>query len=377
MSSPIPGDPVYLGSFLTNTHWYGVVGDGDTPAMQVATMEAVHQDAVIALDALKGDTGEKGDPADIVNLQYASTIDDPADLPTASQANGFTRPLVLGDAGIAWWIGNLVYMWTGTNYIAKAMGSPGQVGETPHIHVTAERINPGLTSTVEQSGTSLNPVLHFKISAPAGPEGPASAIVLASDYDNTLPPQSGQVVTWNADTDLWEPSDFAAKHPRMYSVPEQAFTNFTGLTQRQTILTYNLEAQDYDYVPRVDGHIKAFGIELDADPLTIGCEVRLGDPITGQLIGRGFGNIASWTTIVPHFSTTGDPTAAVSPDNGVAQVNAGQTAVISVNLFNDGLLGAYIYNKAGSQLTILTIPQGDSDGGSGIGDGDTIDGGAP
>ena len=158
---------------------------------------------------------------------------------------------------------------------------------------------------------------------------------------------------------MWHPSDFAAKDARFYSVPEAAFTNFTGLSQRQTILSYTLEAQDYDYVPYVGGHIKAFGIEFDEDPLTIGVEVRLGDPTTGQLIGRGFGNIASWTTISPHFSTSGDPTSAVAPDNGVATVNAGDTATISVNLYNDGLLGAYIFNKNGAQLTILTIPQGE------------------
>lgn len=377
MSAPIPGDPVYLGSFLANTHWYGVVGDGDTPAMQVATMEAVDQDAVIALDALMGEKGDKGDPADIVKLQYDSAIDDTSDLPTASQANGFTRPLTLADAGYAWWIDNLVYMWTGTHYIAKAMGSPGQPGQTPHITFTAERVTPGTGTTIVQSGTSLNPILHLAIDSPAGPQGPASSIVLASDYDNTLPPENGQVVTWNEGKDKWEPSDFAAKHPRMYSVPEAAFSDFTGLAQRQNILTYTLEAQDYDYVPKVSGHIKAFGIEFDADPLTIGCEVRLGDPITGTLIGRGFGNIASWTTISPHFSSTGDPTAAVSPDNLVAQVNAGQQATISVNLFNDGLFGAYIYQKAGSQLIIETVPQGDSDGGSGAIGSDGVDGGTP
>lgn len=358
MSAPIPGDPVYLGSFLTNTHWYGVMGDGETPAMQVATMEAVNNDAVIALDALKGDKGDKGDPADIVRLQYDSDIDDPADLPTASAANGWDRPLVLADAGIAFWIDNLVYMWTGTHYVAKAMGSPGPVGATPHITFTAERVAPGTGTTIEQSGTSLNPLLHMKVDAPAGPMGPASSIVLAADYDNTLPPTSGQVVTWNSTKNKWEPSDFAAKHPRFYSVPEAAFTNFTGLAQRQTILSYTLEAQDYDYVPYVTGHIKAFGVELDADPLTIGCEVRLGDPISGQLIGRGFGNIASWTTIAPHFSTSSDPTTAVAPDNGVAVVLAGHTATINVNLYNDGLLGAYIFNKNGAQVTILTVPQG-------------------
>lgn len=361
MSAPIPGDPVYLGSFLANTHWYGVVGDGETPAMQVATMEAVQSDAVIALDALKGEQGEKGDPADIVEMQYDSTITLSSQLPTASSANGFTRPLTADDVGFAWWIGNLVYMWVGDHYVTKGMGSAGQPGETPHITVTMERLEPGEDSVVTQSGTSLNPVLHFEIAAPAGPEGPASAIVLASDYDDTLPPEDGQTLTWFADdgdSGLWKPSDFASKHPRLYSVPESAFTNFTGLSQRQTVLSYTLEAQDYDYVPYVHGHIKAFGVELDADPLTIGVEVRLGDPTTGQTIGRGFGNIASWSTIVPHFSTSGDPNTAVAPDNGVAQVNAGATATINVNLYNDGLLGAYIYNKTGSQLTILTVPQG-------------------
>lgn len=360
MSSPIPGDPVYLGSFLTNTHWYGVVGDGDTPAMQVATMEAVQNNAVIALDALKGDTGAKGDPADIVKMQWDSDIDDPADLPTASAANGFDRPLTLADAGFAFWIDNLVYAWTGTHYVAKAMGSPGQTGETPHITFTAERVAPGTGTTIEQSGTSLNPVLHMKVDSPAGPMGPASSIVLAADYDNTLPPTSGQVVTWNSVKDKWEPSDFAAKHPRLYSVPQSAFTNYTGVTQRQTILSWTIEAQDYDYVPYVQGHIKAYGIESDADPLTIGVEVRLGDPVSGTLIGRGFGNSSNWTTISPHYSEAGDPSSAVSPDNGVAQVNAGATAVINVNLYNDGFLGgAYIFNKDnGAQVSVLTVPQG-------------------
>lgn len=361
LSAPIPGDPVYLGTFLANTHWYGIVGDGETPAMQVATMEAVGQDAVIALDALKGDQGDKGDPADIVDMQWDSDIEDPADLPTDSDANGFERTLTLDDVGLAFWIDSLVYVWQGDHYVAKQMGSPGQPGPTPNISFTMERIAPGLDSEVEQSGTVTNPVLHFKIAAPEGPEGPASAISLASDYDNTLPPESGQVLTWVGDAEegVWAPSDFAARHPRLYSVPEANFTNFTGLAQRQTILSYTVEAQDYDWVPLVSGHIKAFGVEVDTDPLTIGVEVRLGDPISGQLIGRGFGNIASWSTITPHFSTSGDPTTAVAPDNGVAQVNAGQTATINVNLYNDGLLGTYIFNKTGAQLTILTVPQGD------------------
>ena len=350
MTAPIPGDPVYLGSFLANTHWYGVVGDGDTPAMQVATMEAVGQDAVVCLDALKGDQGEKGDPAEIVQMQYDPLVTKPSDLPT--DLNNST------DVGKAWWIDNLVYVWAGDHYEAKAMGSPGLPGETPHITTTMELLPPEGESVVEQSGTSLNPHLNFKLAAPRGPTGPASAIVLAEDYDNTLPPMGGQVVTWNDKKDLWEPSDFAARQPRLYSVPEAAFMDFTGMTQRHTILSFVIEAQDYDWVPYVHGHIKAFGVELgDSDPMTIGCEVRIGDPTAGTLIARSHGTTANWTTISPHFSSKGDPTAAVAPDNGVATIPAGAEATFSVNLVNDGFLGVYSYTKAGSQLTIVTFPQ--------------------
>ena len=351
MSAPIPGDPVYLGSFLANTHWYGVVGDGDTPAMQVATMEAVGQDAVVCLDALKGEQGEPGKPADIVKMQYDLLVTKPSDLPTDLNATT--------DVGKAWWIDNLVYVWTGDHYEAKAMGSPGQPGETPHITVTTEVIPPDQNSTVEQSGTTLNPVLNFKIAAPRGPTGPASAIQLAEDYDNTLPPTDGQCVTWNDTKEMWEPSDFPARQPQLFSVPEAAFTDFTGLTQRHTICSFTIPAQDFSWVPYVHGHIKAFGVEIgDSDPMTIGCEVRLGDPEAGALVARSHGTIAHWTTVTPHFSSPDNQTNAVAPDNGVATVPAGQAAVFNVNLVNDGLIGSYSFHKAGAQLTIVTFPQG-------------------
>jgi hypothetical protein len=133
--------------------------------MQVATMEAVGQDAVVCLDALKGEQGEKGEPADIVKMQYDDLVNAPSDLPLDLNASS--------DVGKAWWINNLVYVWTGDHYESKAMGSPGQPGETPHITVTTELLEPGETSVVEQTGTSLNPMLNFKIAAPRGPVGPA------------------------------------------------------------------------------------------------------------------------------------------------------------------------------------------------------------
>lgn len=357
VSVPTTGDAVPLFQTLMSATWYGVVGDGSTPGGMAATLEMIDDEAVITTDVLVGAKGDKGDPAPIVQLQWPS-VEQAADL------DQFRDGLGVEDAGKAWWVGSVVYVWDGADFQLVRPGPAGPPGATPQISVSAEVIplaerTSSSTDEVIQTGTSLAPNLHFRLLAPQGPTGPSTNILNAPDYDNTGgAPTDGQTLVWSESAAKWQPSDFTAKHPRHYSVPEQAFSNFTGLSQRQTILSYTVQAQDYDWTPYVTGHIKAFGIELDTDPLIIGCEVRLGDAVTGQLIGRGFGNISSWTHITPHFSSSGDPTTAVSPDNGIATVSAGQTATINVNLYNDGLLGAYVFNRAGAQLSVLVIPQG-------------------
>ncbi|ARQ95463.1 minor tail protein [Mycobacterium phage Shandong1] len=354
---PLTGDAVALFQTLLSATWYGIVGDGNTPGGMSATLEMVDGEAVITTDVLVGPKGDKGDPAPLVDLQWPP-------LESATELVELQDELTAADKGKGWWIGTVVYVWDGAQFQMVRPGPAGPPGATPQISVSCEVIpmadrGPGVKDEVVRSGTSLNPHLHFKLLAPQGPVGPSTNILNAPDYDNSEPPENGQAIVWNATKNLWVPSDFAAKHSRLYSVPEAAFTPFTGLAQRQSILTYTVEPQDFAWTPYVTGHIKAFGLELDADPLTIGCEVRLGDPTSGQLIARGFGNIASWTTILPHYSSPSDPAVAVAPDNGVAQIAAGQAAQISVNLYNDGLLGTYVFNRNGAQLAILVLPQGE------------------
>lgn len=348
---PQTGDAVRLWQGLLNASWFGIVSDGDTPPMMSATMEMVDGEAVITTPVLVGAQGVPGENAPIVQLEWPAPADSgslPSDWDESKTNHGY-------------WIGGTVYVWSGTQWHAAQPGPAGPPGLTPVITPTCEVIpmgerGPGVTDEVVVTGTTLNPHYHFKLLAPQGPAGPPPAVSELTDYDVNTGAQAGKVLTV-LPNGKWGPSDFAAKHPRMYSIPEQAFQNFTGLTQRHSILSYTIEAQDYDWVPYVTGHIKAFGVELDTDPLTIGCEVRLGDAVSGQLIGRGFGNSSLWATITPHFSTSNDTQTAVSPDNGVATVQAGQTAQINVNLYNDGLLGAYIFNRSGAQLSVLTVPQ--------------------
>lgn len=352
------GDAVALFQTLMSATWYGVVGDSDTPGGMAATLEMVDNEAVITTDVLIGPKGDPGEPSPIVKLQWPA-------LESATELQPFRTQLGNNatDIGKAWWVGSVVYVWDGSDFRMVRPGPAGPAGATPQITVSAETIplderGPGVTDEVEQSGTSLNPHLHFKLLSPQGPEGPSTNITGAPDYDNTNPPEDGQTLVWSADLDKWTPSDYAARQPKHYSVPEQAFSNFSGLAQTHTILSYVIEAQDFDWTPYVTGHIKARGIELDSDPLTIGCEVRLGDAETGQLIARGFGDRSDWTHLKPHFSTPGEPTRAVSPDNQIATVQAGQTATINVRLYNDGLIGSYVFNRTGAQLSILCIPKG-------------------
>ena len=353
---PQTGDAVSLFQTLMSATWYGVVGDGATPGGMAATLEMINDEAVITTDVLVGPKGEPGKPAPIVQLQWPP-------LQQAAELEPLRPTLTDADAGKAWWIGTVVYVWDGTTFHMVRPGPAGPPGATPQISVTAETIPlderpPGTTDQVIQTGTSLAPNLHFRLLSPQGPRGPATNIGDAPDVDYSTAPKDGQGLAWDKAKQKWVPSDFLNKHPRLYTIPERAFSNFSGLSQRHTILSYTIEPQDFSWTPYVTGHFKAFGIELDKDPLTIGVEVRLGDAESGTLIGRGFGDIGSWTHIFPHYSEPGDPTAAVAPDNGVATVDAKESVKISVSLCNDGLLGAYIFNRQGAQLSVLVIPQG-------------------
>ncbi|AOZ61356.1 minor tail protein [Mycobacterium phage DrHayes] len=353
----LTGDAVALFQTLLSATWYGIVGDGNTPGGMSATLEMIDGEAVITTDVLIGPKGDKGDPAPLVDLQWPA-LESPTELVELQDELGED------DKGKGWWIGTVVYVWTGNQFQMVRPGPAGPPGATPQISFEFETIpmserGPGVKDEVIRSGTSLNPHIKVRALSPQGPVGPSTNITGAPDYDNSKPPTDGQTMVWSSVKQKWQPSDFTAKHPRFYSVPEAAFTSFSGFAQRQTIGSYRIPPQDFAWTPYVTGHLKANGIDSDKDPLTIGCEVRMGDPVSGQLIGRGFGNNSNWTTIVPHFSTTGDPATAVAPDNGVAIVPAGQEILISVNLYNDGFLGgAYIFSKSNAQMSILTMPQG-------------------
>lgn len=347
-----PGDTVYLGSVLTNVHIWGVVSDIDTPAGMTGTFEILGNDGAITMDALVGPQGPAGENSPIVKMQYASHIDNPDDLPQTLTDDP-------ADIGKAWWIGNQVYMWDGSGFIQKSMGTQGPPGPTPIIHPTIELIDPDTQeqSSITVSGTAAQPNWHMKLKAPRGPQGTPAYLMDSPDVDDSVPPTTGQALVYNGTK--WKPASGVAYMPKVYSVPEAAFTNFTGLTTRQQIAAFQVPPQPWPWTPLVFGHIRATGVELDADPLILGCEVRIGNASSGTLVARGFGNISTYSHIVPHYSTAQSSSDAITPDNGHATINANHTGTagtLYVNLFNDGLTGAYIFNRTNAQLVVMVIP---------------------
>lgn len=362
MPTPPPGSDVYLGSLLTKVHIWGMVSDLDTPtSMRTGSFEILGDDGAVTLDALVGPQGNPGQNAPIVDMQWDS-IDDPEDLPKNLENDP-------EDIGKAWWIGNQVWVWDGEQYRPKAMGTQGPPGPVPNIAPSVQLLDPDdddLESSIEVTGTALNPGWLLKLKAPRGPQGENATIRDATDYDDSEPPEIGEAIVWNGSNFQAQPIGNIGS--RLYSMPEAAFTNFTGLATRQQIGSIIIPPQEFDWVPMVQGHIRAVGVEGDADPFILGCEVRLGHPQSGTLVGRGFGNISTWTTIVPHFSSPQSPNTAITPENNLAVVQAGatgQATTLYVNLFNDGIAGVYNFNKKDAQLTILVVPvSGFDNGGS-------------
>ncbi|AYD84605.1 minor tail protein [Mycobacterium phage Paito] len=358
---PTTGDAVMLYQSMLQATWMGLVGDPDTPPMFGATMEMVDGKAVITTTVLIGPRGFPGKNAPMVDLHWPVPLneDGEIDLPTdwgpELKNHGFLH-------------GGLVYVWDGVNDFHAALPGPqGKTGATPNITFDFETIpmserTPEVIAGGDQvirGGTPENPYIKIRALSPQGPQGEMGPVEQLTNYTpNTAGggKSFGKVLTVLADG-KWGPSDLASKRVLFGSIPEAAFSNFTGAAQRAPILSYTLPVAEADSVLRVSGHFKAIGVELDTDPLTIGCEVRLGDPLSGQLIGRGKGTIIGWTIVGPHFSEPSAPTVAAAPDNGVGLVPAGTAPTIHVALVNDGLLGAYLFNRKDAQLDWMMIPQ--------------------
>lgn len=359
------GDTVPLGTILANMHLMGVATDPTTPNMFAATLEMFGDQGVLTVPVLQGPPGPQGAPQFALRFQN-DNLSAPTDLP-----NNLTNT----DADIGkYWIfetvdsngnvtGTSAYIWYGTEYRQMPMGSQGPPGPYPVITPVVDLIDPDLTSFITVSGPASNPQWLLNLAVPSGPPGPSAALGSCPDVNMSTPPAQGQVLGFNgnytlAGQPIWQPMWVGDILPHPYTVPESAFQSYSGITSgSQTICTWQVPAQQWPWQPWVTGQIDVAGIDISLTPL-LSAEVRINDPGSGPLIAFGVGNSSGAITLIPHTSSSGAPSAAMSPTNGYAQVPAGTSPNIYVNLLNTGLATIYNYAAANSQLGVLALPVG-------------------
>jgi hypothetical protein len=374
---PVAGDQSYLASYLVGTYLFGSVIPPDmaSGAPFSGTYEIYGDIGSMVFPAVVGPTGPPGPSAFALNLVADMSIDDPSDLPE-------TLTNTPADIGKFWLlddvdsqgdiIGASAYVWYGTSWRRVMLGTPGPPGPCPIITPTVTLIPPDQDSTIDTGGTPLEPTWQLNLAVPAGPAGPAAALAVCPDVDLlTNPPVAGDILgftgrytTGDPSYPIWVPVSISQFINGPYSMPEAAFTSFSGISSRAAIGSFAIPPQPFAWTPVVWGHLGAFGLELSADPLQIGAEVRLGDPTAGTLVGRGFGNTLGEVNVMPHYSDPNNTGVAITPENGLAVVPANHSnpaeGTLYFNLYNDGDVGLYQFSPTDAQGFVMVVPVAES-----------------
>jgi hypothetical protein len=327
----------------------------------------------MAIDALMGPPGYPGSAQFPLRRQSTPVVNSSAELPTNLTST-------LTDIGKYWGIdqldsegvviGRQDWVWYGDHWRVIQVGTTGPPGPAPEITPSVDLISPvhppypDKASFVDSSGGRLQPTWEFNLAVPQGPMGKAEPLYLFADTDfskiapNDVLAASGYFT--QAGDMIWKPLAASTFATQFYSMPESAFTAYTGISQQAAIGSFALPPQPFPWTPIVWGHIGQGGVMLSKSPFKIGCEVLLGDQTNGIMISRGFGTTIGEVNIMPHYSTPADHNKTLTPSNRYAVVPANHTnpaqGTVYINLWNDGQFGAYDFQPQSAQLFMLVLP---------------------
>jgi len=362
----VPAEPILIGGHSVYLKFYAMPRQQGDPRRIEGTFTLVGSEGALTLDALIGPQGAPGVPSPIIRPEWGSPVLNAADLPKLSSLDA-------SDDGRAWYIGGEwhVYAHRHGKYITVQGSIPGPPGMTPDVSMSAEAVAASAATvygpiTVEESGTSARPHFHLKIPALPGPEGPAAAIELASDYDKTTPADAGDFLVKLANN-KWGPASPTWISPRKYTIPHNSFIDHTGGEARFLIASLNIPAQTFDWYPDVIGHMRLQRGLLSSAQCEV--EVRIGptgtagtgetqplcglapyDPSVALLDSMTIAHVA------PHFSSVGDPNRSVSPDSDAGRCKAGNGYTIFVFVHKLGGFGDWTFTNTDAQLRLDVCP---------------------
>lgn len=366
---PVPqlGELVPLGHAVINVKVKAAATMPGTPAGYSADLEVMADAGDLDTTALEGAQGEPGQISFQIRQIIDPFADDPSALPpltdTPADIGRYYVIKEYDDEGLV--IAQWAYIWYGTGYRKMMMGSTGPPGPVPKITPDVELIDPSAQSFVETFGPRLTPYWLFNLAAPRGPTGAASPLATFPDVMNMGAAIAGDVLMFSGsytdnEAPVWTPGGLGNYLPRTYSVPQSAFAGYSGLSQQALVGAFAIPPQPFPWTPIVWGHLGEGGVTLSKSPFKVGCQVLLGDPVTGIQIGRGLGTTLGEVNIMPHYSTGADKNKSLSPINGYAIVPPNHTNTaqgsVYVNLWNDGKLGVYNFNPRNAQLYVTVMP---------------------
>lgn len=363
----VPTEPILIGTHAVLLKFFAMPRNADDPKRIEGTLTLVGSEGVLTLDMLVGPQGNPGEPSPIIRPQWGSSVSDVGDLPDVSTLDE-------SDDGRAWYIEGQwhVYSDTVNDYHVIEGSIPGPAGVTPDISVSAEMIDPGEGTVygpieVVETGTTTSPNFHLKIPGIRGPDGPAAAIRVATDYDDTDPPENGATLIWDDDAEKWKPGQPTLFAPKKYTIPHTMFTDYNGSAGRQLLASLTIEPQDYDFYPDVLGHIRVQRGFLSSAQLEAEVRCGIAGASTGEaepLVGLApydptvalFDSV-SILHILPHYSDTANPGRAAAPDSDEGRCMAGTAYTFYVFGHRRGGSGSWIFTASTTaQLRINLEP---------------------
>jgi hypothetical protein len=369
----IPTEPLFLGARYVQIKFYAAPRNPGDPSTIVGTLTLMPDENVLVLDAIKGDKGDRGDPAPFWRPEWGSTITNPADL----------NALNLGadDVGRAWYISGYWHVWTGDDFFTFLGAIPGPIGPTPVITMSAEQIlapagGPYGTIAVDPGGSPEEPSFHLRIPGIVGPQGENARIGEATDVFNMSDIQEGQALLWSATAGgpvnpgfaPGDPSPFAM---RWITFPETSFGPGGTYSAAQTVvLSAPVPAQASAYYPYIEGRLgwqrsTFLGFEISSAQIEVHVRVlpdpSTSSPETGALCARALYDpstldAATICSFGPHHSDFSNPSRSVNPDSSVGRIAAGQAVRVYVILVKVGGNGSYVYSVDGSYLSYAMFP---------------------
>lgn len=386
---PSVGDLVYLASYIFRVNATAVMTMPDTPHQYSAQFQVMGDEGNLDLNNLVGPPGVAGTAnfvlRDMTDEIIVNTVFElPALQDTYEDVGLYWRLDTLDQYGYV--IQEIAYVWYGNGWRAFMMGTFGPPGPIPAVIPTCVTISPEEQSYVLPTGPTFQPSWIFNLAVPQGAWGPTTPVAFFPDVEevaiNNLDVLTATGFLESGEL-LWQPLSVDLGLLAPYSMPELSFKPFSGQSQQAFIGEVVLPPQPWNWSPVVWGHIGSIGgqgpqgllqliisiiddiIEalfggLSAAPSTVGCEVLLGDPTTGTMVARGFGNLTGVVNIYPHYSSPSNTAGSLTPTNDAVVVQANHTdptqGTLYVNLWNDGLGATYHFDPHDSQLFVSVLP---------------------